>query len=247
MKKLIALVAFFCVTFSAFSQDIITTRAGEDIDARVIEVGADHVGYRKASNPEGPVFIIPVSDVLMIRYANGEKDIFEHAGVSGRRKAPDGIAPGMKYRDYKDLYVASMYRPEAGDLYSRAWAGIGSFFIPGLGQGIDGEWSRGLSFFGGSLACNLLAFSTAQYESGDGYTRVNFSGISAVAFLASLGINIWSIVDAVRVAKIKNMYLQDLHGRHAAADFKVEPFVACTPAGVSDTQPVAGLSFRLCF
>ena len=30
-------------------------------------------------------------------------------------------------------------------------------------------------------------------------------------------------------------------------DFKVEPFVASIPVGISDSRPVAGLAFRLNF
>lgn len=244
MKKLVALVAFLFVALSAFSQDLITTRAGEDIEAEVIEVGPDHVRYRKVAQPEGPVFIMPVSDILMIRYENGEKSIFQDVEP---RNASGEVRPGMKYSEYKDLYSPRLYRPEPRDPYSRGWAAVGSVFIPGLGQGIDGEWLRGLAFFGGAVACNAIAFSTADYYSSEGYTRVEFTGVSGLASLASLGIYIWSIVDAVRVAKIKNMYLQDIHGQRAMLDFKVEPFVAATPVGISESRPVAGLALRLNF
>lgn len=244
MKKLIVFIAFLFATVAAFSQDLITTRAGEDINAKVVEVGTDHVRYRKASNPDGPVFILPVSDILIIRYENGDKTVFEQKTM---RQATGEITPGMKYQDYKDLYNPKVYHPQVGDPYSRGWAGAASFFIPGLGQGIDGEWLRGLAFFGGSVACNVLAFSTAHYETSQGYTRVEFTGISAFTALAALGINIWGIVDAVQVAKIKNMYFQDLGDRRAMVDVKVEPFLASALTGPARTQPVAGLSLRLTF
>ena len=244
MKKFVTLVAFLFVAVSAFSQDLITTRAGEDIEAEVIEVGPDYVRYLKVTQPEGPVFIMPVSDILMIRYENGEKSIFTDVEP---RNARGEVRPGMKYREYENLYSPQLYRREPGDPYSRGWAAVGSVFITGLGQGIDGEWLRGLAFFGGAVACNTLAWSTANYYSSEGNTRIEFTGVSGLASLASLGIYIWSIVDAVRVAKIKNMYFQDIHGRRAMLDFKVEPFVASTPVGISDSRPVAGLAFRLNF
>lgn len=245
MKKVIVAAALFFAALSAYSQDLITTRAGEDIQARVLEVGTKEVHYRKASNPEGPVFVIPVADILMIRYENGDKNVF--SGKEAELQATGEVVPGMKYKEYKDLYTASMYRPAPGDPYSRGWAGVASLFIPGLGQGIDGEWLRGLAFFGGSLACNVLAWSTADYVTSNGYTQVQFTGMSLIATLASLGINIWSIVDAVHVAKIKNMYDQDIRSRRAMADFKVEPFVAATPVGLTQARPVAGLAMRVTF
>jgi hypothetical protein len=60
----------------SFSQDIITTKAGEDILAKISEVGHTEIKYRKFDNPDGPMFTLLRSDVLMIRYENGTKDVF---------------------------------------------------------------------------------------------------------------------------------------------------------------------------
>lgn len=77
MKKMIftALVSIFTITI-AFSQDIITKKSGEDIQAKVLEVTTTEIKYKKFDNQNGPTFIILKSDVLMIRYENGTKDIF---------------------------------------------------------------------------------------------------------------------------------------------------------------------------
>ena len=59
-----------------FSQDVITKKTGEDIQAKILEVGQTEIKYKRFDNSEGPSFTISKSDVLMIRYSNGTKDIF---------------------------------------------------------------------------------------------------------------------------------------------------------------------------
>ena len=59
-----------------YSQDMITTKSGEDIKAKVLEITFHEVKYKKAENIEGPIYTISKSDILLIRYGNGSKDMF---------------------------------------------------------------------------------------------------------------------------------------------------------------------------
>lgn len=59
-----------------FAQDVITKRNGEDINAKILEVNQNDIKYKKADNLNGPTFTISKSDILMVRYENGSKDIF---------------------------------------------------------------------------------------------------------------------------------------------------------------------------
>jgi hypothetical protein len=58
------------------SPDIIVMKSGEEIEAVIQEISVDSVRYTRASNPGGPAYTIPKSEVFMIRYANGERDVF---------------------------------------------------------------------------------------------------------------------------------------------------------------------------
>lgn len=69
---LIALVA----AFSAKAQDVITCVDGSDIIAVVTNIDADGVHFMYFGDPEGQVFLLPESAILMIRYANGQSGIF---------------------------------------------------------------------------------------------------------------------------------------------------------------------------
>ena len=175
------------------------------------------------------------------------------------------IAPGMKYKELKTIYNPKEYIPESTDPYSRGWAGVGSFLIPGLGQVIDGEVGRGLIFFGANLAAfcvysvNITNFAsvctTDSAGNVTGYTdeaaAVRYSRNAVLALLGMGVIDIWSIVDAIKVAKVKNMYYQDLRRQRSSVDFDFAPFFTYAPseltASGSSLTPTAGMSLRVSF
>lgn len=77
MKALVAILSMlFFINNKAISQDIITKKSGEDISSKVLEITTEEVKFKKWDNLEGPTFSIYKSDVLIIRYKNGAKDIF---------------------------------------------------------------------------------------------------------------------------------------------------------------------------
>jgi hypothetical protein len=77
MKTLLfCLAACLLITGTATAQDIITKRNAEEIEGRVVEIGAESVKYKRASNPDGPTYEIARSEVFTIKYQNGEKEVF---------------------------------------------------------------------------------------------------------------------------------------------------------------------------
>ncbi|MBQ9819697.1 MAG: hypothetical protein IJM60_05395 [Bacteroidales bacterium] len=154
------------------------------------------------------------------------------------------IRPGMKYREYKDFYYAGNYVRLPGDPYSPALLGIASYFVPGLGQAVAGEWGRGLRFFGGCFLSVIPGLALITYKEG-AYEEAGML-MSLTGFMTCY---IWNICDAARVAKIKNMYYQDLRQQRAAMDWKIEPFFAAAPkyGPAAGATPTAGLSFRITF
>jgi hypothetical protein len=76
MEKLISTILITLFVLTCYSQDLITKKNGEDIQAKVLEVGLAEIKYKKFDNLGGPTFVINKSDVLIIRYENGTKDIF---------------------------------------------------------------------------------------------------------------------------------------------------------------------------
>lgn len=255
MKKLVLFaIAFVFGAFAANAQDIITLKDGTDIKAKVTEVTGTEVKYKKFSNPDGPTFVIPKSDILVVRYENGENEVMGNAGSNTASDytpyTTEDIRPGMKYKELKKIYDFHEYVRQPGDRYSRGWAGVASALIPGLGEGIDGEWGRAALVCGANIGLSLLQNTQKTKVIDDEalfgyyYERTPFYYVIGAAKLA---LNVWSVVDAVRIAKVKNMYYQDLYGRRTAVDFDFEPFITCAPAAGNNLQPVAGLSMRVAF
>jgi hypothetical protein len=74
--RLFILFFFLITTLLTYSQDIIIKGNGDEISAKVLEVGLELIKYKKFDNVNGPTFEILKSEVFMIRYANGTKDVF---------------------------------------------------------------------------------------------------------------------------------------------------------------------------
>lgn len=251
MKKLFVICSLlFSLAGSMMAQDIITTKEGKEIQAKVLEINPTEIRYLDFENPEGPTYVLNKSDVVLIRYQNGKNEVFTDISQSQNETYTTNtsvtISEGMQYTDYKNLYDYHNYTHQYGDSYNPTLAGLASFIIPGLGQGVCDEWGRGSAFFGGQLFCMtvtyLLLVSTARDHSANIISPVILIAGSA----ATLAIDIASIVDAVHVAKIKNMYYQDLHGQQASVQMSLTPCVTYinTPEA---NAPVVGLSLNLGF
>ena len=232
MKRLIMLLsalAFFAV--SAAAQDFVTKRNGEDIPAIVDEVGPDYVRFRLWDEPDGVTYTMLKNEILMIRYATGRNEVFDQMSSLA-------VAPMMKYKEMAKVYDYRLYQKSLYDRYSPAGSGVASFFIPGLGQMICGEWGRGFAWLGGHVGCYMLTGISAIAES-DTLVLMSIAGL--------LAIDICAIVDGVRVAKVKNMYMEDLRrSGYYGLDVDLYPSVnyVHTASGI---QPTAGMTLALRF
>ena len=188
----------------------------------------------------------------MIRYANGEKDVFYEESPT---YAAEPVSEGMRYKDYKRYYNKHDYVSRDDDPYDPFLAGFASYFIPGLGQCVCGEWGRGISFFLGTTVTGSLALGSAlakghsaYYYDDQGFFNDN-SGTGAIVTLALAAgaLYVWNICDAVKVAKIKNMYYQDIYGRRQEIKLHIEPYLGYSPAAGNNTNLASGLSLKMDF
>lgn len=237
-------------TSSAFAQDLITKKNGEDVKAKVLEVTPSEVKYKLFDEPNGVTYTAKKSELLMIRYESGRNEVFTQNSMSdlylSDREPLEGLRPNMKYKELKTMYNFKEFTPTLADRYSPAWTGVASFFIPGLGECINGEWGRGLGKFFGNVALMTTANVCVQRSYVDYAPAWQIEiGVAVVCYAAALGLDIWSIVDAVRIAKVKNMYEQDLKKLYAI-DVDLYPSVNYiqTAYGV---QPTAGFTLAMRF
>ena len=79
----------------------IIKRSGDIIEAKIIEVGVSEIKYKKCSNLEGPTYSILKSAVFMIKYKNGDKDVF-HEEIT-----PSNSATGSDGQEIEPFSVVS--------------------------------------------------------------------------------------------------------------------------------------------
>ena len=77
MKILLSFAIACLLSTRLFSQDTLYTREGNVINGKVTEITREEIKYKKASNPEGPSYVVSKSDIVLIHYKNGSKEIFQ--------------------------------------------------------------------------------------------------------------------------------------------------------------------------
>ena len=256
MKKLfITFLAAALFPILGYAQDTITRKDGQDIIAKVLEVNTNEIVYKLYDEPDGPTYVVNKSEILLIRYESGRNEVINNNHAASElfytdREPVEGLSAGMKYRQLKQLYNYKEYTPALADRYSLGGAGIASFFIPGLGQMICNEFGRGFLFLLGSTGCSVagtLTLASGVYydDYGNSYMDEDSAFFGLALYACALLIDISAITNAVRVAKVKNMYEQDLK-KTLAYEIELHPSLDYAKIGGS-YQPVAGLTLALRF
>ena len=78
-KTILLLLAAFCGVLTVAAQDPIIKADASKVEAKVTEITPESVRYKRFSNPDGPTYVLPVSEISYIQYANGEKEYFKAA------------------------------------------------------------------------------------------------------------------------------------------------------------------------
>ena len=90
MKIIALLFTTLLITTISFSQnekcDNIIFKNGEEIYGLVSEITSSIVKYKRCDNLEGPLFTLEKSKILMIRYKNGTKDVFNSTEINSSSK-----------------------------------------------------------------------------------------------------------------------------------------------------------------
>ncbi len=94
--SIITLLSALLINGLCFGQDILTYKNGTEVKVRVTEVTSSEVKFKKYDNLDGPLYTILKSDLFMIKYENGAKDVFSE------QTKTETIAPD-KVEDTKDL------------------------------------------------------------------------------------------------------------------------------------------------
>jgi hypothetical protein len=108
---LIFTLSIYCAKSNA--QDYIITLDGDEIKSKVIEVNYNDIKYRKFENINGPIYSILKSEVLLIRYENGSKEIYSNSKKNIDPKSSNfeiGISLGIGNTIYNNLNNSEYYQ-----------------------------------------------------------------------------------------------------------------------------------------
>lgn len=123
------------------------------------------------------------------------------------KKKETRLVSVRKYPDFEER----RYEVEAST--GKKWGvGVASFFVSGLGQAINGDWGKAAGFFFGEIACKLLVGISASM----GKKGAVGAGLG---ILGALGLDVWSIVDAVKSAK--NEEIQIIPNINSSSDLNI--------------------------
>jgi len=75
-----------CGATFLFAQDIIVLKNGLEIKGKVLEITPTTIEYKKFDDPDGPTMLVPKSDVSMVKYHDGTRDLLEGKSSSSKRK-----------------------------------------------------------------------------------------------------------------------------------------------------------------
>jgi len=76
MKNILLILVLLSFFFNSHSQDLITTTKGEEIKAKVKEIGESTISYYKFDNQAGPLYTKNIETIFQIKYENGTIEIF---------------------------------------------------------------------------------------------------------------------------------------------------------------------------
>ena len=150
---IIFIVLLFCkITYASFpiSQyeigvnvcDNIILKNGQEISAKIIEITPVLIKYKRCGKTEGPLISLYKNDVIMIRYDDGSKDLFNQAEKSDKtsQSTKNDIPIGGILSLSFSLTVLLIPLPLT---VAALFAGIG--FISGIGSLTERYWGLALA------------------------------------------------------------------------------------------------------
>ena len=155
----------------------------------------------------------------------------------------------IKYRDVKDNYTTKEYRIKLeNQRYSPVLAGVFSYVFTGMGHVYVGEPLRGACFFCGELIATGAAFTgliMVMTVDEQGCAAREARPLLYSGFAASVLINVWGILDVIKVAKIKNIALSEM--KESALLIQFQPYINYGNIQINSEVFVYGATVSLVF
>ncbi len=92
MKTTIFILVLF-ISNIIIAQDIIIKKSGDEIKATVTEVGTENIKYKKFGSESSPIYVISKTELFMIKYQDGTKDMFNDEETAKKEEVQEIITP----------------------------------------------------------------------------------------------------------------------------------------------------------
>ncbi len=171
------LVAIYVLAgLASKAQDTVFKSDGKQIAAKVIEVSKSEIRYKLENDTTGPVYVLPKSEVYMVEYASGRKDVF-----AAENNEKSEVEKNSMRKEMTDLEI--LYRNRKG-------GGIAATIIGSLG----------LAATTIAMADGLIRLSNGS--EGDVKKKFQLQSIASGAFLLISAVVLGSGVDNLVKASV---------------------------------------------
>ena len=89
------------------SQDLIIYIDGDELETKVLKIGKDEVVYKKYNNLKGPEYTEDISNIFMIKYEGGSKDIFNQNSRRNKKELEDNDDIILRAGTNIQIYLAN--------------------------------------------------------------------------------------------------------------------------------------------
>ena len=231
-RMLLSAACFVVFTCACFAQDVIVTKDSKKIDAKVTEVNAGDIKYKRFDNPDGPTYTLSKSDIVTIVYQNGQVETFESASgtseqaltqktektpVQTSEQTPVQTSAHATAQTPVQAYNSGVTQ-KSGDLSDaelRQRMAVNAPALYNKYKSASTMRNAGMGMTLGGVAAIIIGIATADKETiQDGaYTQVNLSGpgagIFAIGIVSSIvGTPLW-IIGGAKKKNTRNAYIRD--------------------------------------
>lgn len=213
MKKIILLAVAAIASLTVNAQDIIVTRDGQRIDAKITEVSSSEVRYKEWNNQDGPTFVLRADEMNTIIYQNGTVKTFEHAPAA----AAETILPvGYITRDDNNVYILGnrrMSETEYIDFICQNCKPAYDYYQSGVGL-----WKAGTNLLGvgiGLMLGGVVWVVCGQYAFND-YTYARAFTIGGAVLLGVGGASTLGAIPCMVVGGIRKKRSHEIYNESCA-------------------------------
>lgn len=120
MKKILFMAALAASSLSMSAQDILVRKGGDVENVKVLEVTPTEVKFKKFNNQNGPTFTERRSNLISVKYENGEVQKFNDSPAIASGSTGRSFASGnMSY--YSDYGTSKKFTHEVSLYLSDVW------------------------------------------------------------------------------------------------------------------------------